>query len=102
METSKKTSVPGWGKVTIGGAGGTRTPDFLLAKEALSQTELQPREEDFNFQPSAHKPDNRWLTALFIVGHTCSTQKSRYLLKETGPCDKNPLTPGQWKETCVL
>ena len=29
--------------VQIGGAGGTRTPDFLLAKEALSRTELQPQ-----------------------------------------------------------
>ncbi len=30
--------------VQTGGAGGTRTPDFLLAKEALSRTELQPHE----------------------------------------------------------
>ena len=31
--------------VHASGAGGTRTPDFLRAKEALSQTELQPHVE---------------------------------------------------------
>ena len=30
--------------VEIGGAGGTRTPDFLLAKEALSQLSYGPTE----------------------------------------------------------
>lgn len=28
---------------TLGGAEGTRTPDFLLAKEALSQLSYSPR-----------------------------------------------------------
>ena len=30
--------------ITFGGAEGIRTPDFLLAKEALSRAELQPHE----------------------------------------------------------
>ena len=34
-----------------GGAEGIRTPDFLLAKEALSRTELQPH--GFGFQHTA-------------------------------------------------
>ena len=34
-----------------GGAEGIRTPDFLLAKEALSRTELQP--QGFSFQHTA-------------------------------------------------
>ena len=37
-----------------GGAEGIRTPDFLLAKEALSRTELQP-----------HAVDGRFLTRSF-------------------------------------
>ena len=37
METSKKISACGWGKVTIGGAGETRTPDFLRASKSLDE-----------------------------------------------------------------
>ena len=37
--------------MVTGGAEGIRTPDFLLAKEALSRTELQPH--GFGFQDTA-------------------------------------------------
>ena len=42
METSKKVSNFWCGKVMIGGAGGTRTPDLLRAREALSQLSYSP------------------------------------------------------------
>ena len=38
-------------KKRAGGAEGIRTPDFLLAKEALSRTELQPH--GFGFHHTA-------------------------------------------------
>ena len=38
-------------EIVTGGAEGIRTPDFLLAKEALSRTELQPH--GFSFQHTA-------------------------------------------------
>jgi hypothetical protein len=42
-ENSKKASNIGCGIISFGGAEGTRTPDFLLAKEALSQLSYSPR-----------------------------------------------------------
>ena len=42
MAISKKVSTFWCGKVMIGGAEGTRTPDFLRAKEALSQLSYSP------------------------------------------------------------
>ena len=44
-EDRNESSVP---EKKAGGAEGIRTPDFLLAKEALSRTELQPH--GFGFQ----------------------------------------------------
>jgi hypothetical protein len=41
-KTSKKASKPRCGIIFFGGAEGTRTPDFLLAKEALSQLSYSP------------------------------------------------------------
>ena len=42
METSKRVSTLGCGKVMIGGAEGTRTPDPLNAIEVLSQLSYSP------------------------------------------------------------
>ena len=47
-KASEDDSVP---EKRAGGAEGIRTPDFLLAKEALSRTELQPH--GFSFQHTA-------------------------------------------------
>ena len=47
-EKRNESSVP---EKKAGGAEGIRTPDFLLAKEALSRTELQP--QGFSFQHTA-------------------------------------------------
>ena len=47
-EERNESSVP---EKKAGGAEGIRTPDFLLAKEALSRTELQPH--GFSFQHTA-------------------------------------------------
>ena len=47
-EERNESSVP---EKRAGGAEGIRTPDFLLAKEALSRTELQPH--GFSFQHTA-------------------------------------------------
>ena len=47
-EERNESSVP---EKKAGGAEGIRTPDFLLAKEALSRTELQPH--GFGFQHTA-------------------------------------------------
>ena len=47
-EEGNESSVP---EKKAGGAEGIRTPDFLLAKEALSRTELQP--QGFSFQHTA-------------------------------------------------
>ena len=45
-EQRNESSVP---EKRAGGAEGIRTPDFLLAKEALSRTELQPHAADERF-----------------------------------------------------
>ena len=44
-EKEEETNLEFVSEKKLGGAGGTRTPDFLRAKEALSQTELQPHNE---------------------------------------------------------
>ena len=56
METSKNVSTFGCGKVMIGGAEGTRTPDPLLAKQVLSQLSYSPT--PFNV-PSIGTPQER-------------------------------------------
>ena len=41
-EINKEREQAGFAKVTLGGAGGTRTPDLLRAREALSQLSYSP------------------------------------------------------------
>ena len=49
--TAEERNVSSVPEKKAGGAEGIRTPDFLLAKEALSRTELQPH--GFGFQHTA-------------------------------------------------
>ena len=50
-KTEEERNVSSVPEKKAGGAEGIRTPDFLLAKEALSRTELQPH--GFGFQHTA-------------------------------------------------
>ena len=55
-------------RVVIGGAAGIRTPDFLLAKEALSRTELQPHGLAFSRQISAESYKKKHLSNWIVEG----------------------------------
>ncbi len=44
---SEKASIAWCGKIIFGGAEGTRTPDFLRAKEALSQLSYSPISKNY-------------------------------------------------------